>query len=322
MRRTSLLPLLLAGLAAVGPAAAHNVAVLPSRCTFEPLAITAPGTAVAVTPAAAADELVLTYDTGASQVTFDLRSCPPRPLDAAGTPGTLDLPDVFQAALFATGDLTVAAVPFDLSLGAASATLPVALTTGLAMLGGNVIEGAPLGADGRFTLAGGVASLGLAPFGGVPVGFRLTCQAAPVPDLDQFRLAPEMRKLSGTIRNGVLALKAQLVVSDGDAPDLTGVPAVVRASGNELTVAATAFEGGLARRGKAFVATAADGATISVRVVRRKAPAKLALKARLPGAAIPPGAGNVAQVTADVGGLLARARGDIVRKGGRVLIRP
>jgi hypothetical protein len=50
--------------------------------------------------------------------------------------------------------------------------------------------------------------------------------------------------------------------------------------------------------------------------------ARESAKVSLPGAAIPPGAGTVAQVTADVGGLLARARGDIVRKGGRVLIRP
>jgi hypothetical protein len=318
MRRTAPALVLVALLAAGTRAAAHSVAVLPSHCAFDPIAVTAPGAAVTVAPATAADQLAITYDTGASQATFDLRTVPARALDASGTAGSLDLPDLFQAILFANGDLTVAGLMVDLTMGAASASLPVSLTTGLVTLGGNVSEGSPLGADGRFTLVGGAPSIALSPFDGAPVVVRLTCQADPVPDLDQFRIAPELAKLSATLKNGVLTLKAQLVLADKNAPDLTGMTAALRASIGSATVAATAFATPLARRGKAFVTEAPDGGMLSLRVVHAKAPTKIALKARLPGAAVAVTA-TAAQVTVDVGGLLARLQATIKRKGGRAV---
>jgi hypothetical protein len=287
-------------------ARAHNVPVLPSTCVFDPIEVTAPGATVVVAPpAGAADQLTITYDnSSASLATFDLRSVPARALTVGGAAGTLGFPALFQARMLASGDLVVPSLALSLSVGGAAEAVPVTLTTGVVAGDGLVAEGAPIGADGRFTMVA-LSAAGVAGVGGGRMLARLGCQALPPPDLDQFLVPPEVRTLTGAVRKGTLKLRAEIRTDQQDAPDFASFPAVLRASVADVTVGALAVSAGLARRGKSFAVESAAGGTLSVRVLRRLAPARWVVKARVPGATMPAGAGSL-RMTLELGGLLAR----------------
>jgi hypothetical protein len=284
------------------------------------MVLSASGTSVTFAPAGPEHQLSITYDSGTSMVLFDMHATLPRSLHVAsvGLPGELAFPPFFNGRMLASGDIrTTAEVPLSLTIGATRSSLPVVLTTALATAGGVVVEGAPLGADGRFTMVG-AAPGPLPEVGGSPVFVRLTCQATPVPDLDQFRHAAKAKRLSGSLKGVLLKLRMTFATEQEDAPDFAAAPAALRVSAGGVAVGATSFAaGGLTRRGRAFVAEGGDGSRLSLRVLRRRAPARYVLAARLAGAR-PPGAGGTGvQVTFEAGGILTRHTGRIRIRGAR-----
>jgi hypothetical protein len=299
MRLTLAAPILL--LLAMG-AFAHNVPVVPSTCTFDPIEVTASGRTIVVSPAGPSDQLTITYDNStASLATFDMRSVPPRPLTVDGAAGTLGFPGLFQAKMSASGDLVVASLT--LTLG--SELVPVSLTTALAAADGVVVEGAPIRGDGRFTFVA-VSTAGVASLGGARMFLRFGCQALPPPDLDQFATPSEVTMVTGGVRKATMKLHAAFRTDQQDAPDLSSVASILRVSAGSDDVAALSFPTGLARHGKSFVGDASDGSRLTVRVPRSKAPARYAVKVRATGVAAPGAAATSLQVTLALGSVTAR----------------
>ena len=288
---------------------AHIVPVPPSACAFDPVAIEMPVAGTAA-PAGAADAFRILYDPQSSTAQFDLSAVPPRAFAAAGVEGTLALSSLFVATLRNDGDLT--AMPsLTAATGAASGTAAVPLTTGLAVAGGAVLEGAPLGSDGRFTFVGVVDPSPMPPpLAGGPLVVRLGCQAVPRPDTDQFRLATRTTAVSASLSAKLLKTRVIFAPGTFDAPDFPGHPAILRASSGDATIAAIDLPGGLAARGrKLFVGRSADGqAAIGVRTLRRSGAVSYLLALKVKSPAMPPSAGSPVPVgiTYDVGGLLSR----------------
>jgi hypothetical protein len=296
---------------AVRAASAHEVPIPDSDCTFDPLTVGFPAlgldaTAVAPGPV---DKLRIVYRTGRQAAQFNAGSVPPRALSGIGTSATLAFPSLFEARMLASGDLTAAAVPLVLTVDGTPATLAVTLTTGLAAAAGVVVAGAPIAADGRFTLVGVTTADGLAaPLGGATAVLQLSCTATPVPDLDQFPLI-ETSKLAGTITTHGLHLRA--TVRAGSLPaDFPATPALVEVSADGATMATVDLPDGLAAHGRhAFVGRSPDGlTTLTVRVVRRKPDPVYAFSVHIKGAlaALPAGKRPTVSLTAEAGGLLAR----------------
>ena len=322
MRRRCL-PTLLLLLLARPSTHAHIVPVLPSTCAFDPIEIAAPADGIAATAAAptAADVLRIVYDPQASQAQFDLRTVPPRAFTASGSTGTLALPSLFVSTLSNAGDLT-ATVPLAFTVDGAPAAVPMTLTTGLATAAGTVVEGTPLNADGSFTLAGisAASSLG-GPFAGRVVSVRLTCQASPRPDTDQFAVATQTTLVSGSVNARTLRLRAIFAPPAAVTPDLPGAPAVLRLRLNGALLASVEVAGGLAARSrKLFVGESADGhATLAVRSLRRNGKTVFLLGARIDGPALAtiPGKRAAAELVYTAGGLLSRATASFhVARGG------
>lgn len=306
---TRLLVVLL--LALVAPAVrAHDVPIPPSTCAFDPIEITVPGVGRRITAAAAgpADALRIVYLTGSKTAQFNAGTVPPRDLAGAGTGGALALPAVFTAHLLGSGDFTAPGVALGLTIDGTAITLPVTLTTGLTSAGGVLAEGAPMNTGGIFTLAGVAPLDGMpAPLGGEAAVVRLTCTAAPVPDLDQFPVIATKR-LAGMIATRGLRLRA--VIDPGLQPaDFPGQPAVVRVTVGTVAVATIDFPAGLETDGpRAFVGQSANGLKrVTVRLVRR-VPATYTLMLGVRGAFpdLPPGR-SLVTVSYQVGGLLSRA---------------
>ena len=139
---------------------------------------------------------------------LDLSSLPPRSFSAAGVDGTIALPSFLVANLRNDGNLT--AMPsFGVTLGAGTVTVPISITTGLVVAGGTILEGAPLGPDGRFTLIGVVEPSPLGPpLDQGPLVVQHGGQTVPRPDTDQFRLATRTTPLSASLTAQRLKLRA------------------------------------------------------------------------------------------------------------------
>jgi len=298
-------------LLAARAARAHIVPVPPSTCEFEPIEIDAPdqGISATATPAGAADEFRIQYDPQASQAQFNASTATPRSFTADGVAGTLGLPPVFGARLLNSGDL-ITSVPLAFTLGGTAASLTMTLTTGLAAAGGVVVEGAPIGGDGRFVMVGAAAESGLGPPLGGALAVRLVCQARPRPDTDQFMQATQTKLISGLLTPRVLKLRAIFAPGAAEAPDFAAYPAIVRAHAGDSVIAAVSLAGGLPARGRhVFVGHSADGVVaIGVRILRRN-PVTYVLGLRLRDPTPPPSSSSQVAVTFtyEVGGLLSRA---------------
>jgi hypothetical protein len=320
MRRrhwSTLLLLILAG----HSAHAHLVPVPPSTCAFDPVEIAAPADGITATAAAAttSDVLRIVYDPQASQAQFDLRTVPARDFTVAGSTGTLALPALFVSTLSNAGDLATT-VPLAFTVDGAPATVPMTLTTGLAVAGGTIVEGAPLAADGSFTLAGVTAASSLGgPFAGRVVSVRLTCKANPRPDTDQFAVATQTTFINGSVNARTLRVRVIFAPPATVAPDLPGAPAVLRLRLNGALVASVEVPSGLAARGKKlFVGDSADGrATVAVRSLKRGGKTVYLLGAKVTSPTLTPLSGKrvPAELVYTAGGLFSRATASFKVKG-------
>lgn len=305
-----------------GVARAHDVTILPSLCTFQPVLVSAPDAGFAATAAApgASDTFRIVYDVGSSESQFcpadpaDSTHCAPtspaRAFSGAGVSGAVTLP-LFQARVLASGDLVAESVPVLFTVGAATATVMMPLTTGLVAAGSGLAQGSPIDANGSLTLVGAGAAAGLPPpLGGTPLLLRMTCVATPKPDLDQFRVPTRTKALAGTIRADGVRVRAKLRVGAElatPAPDF-GTPGLVMLSAAGSTLAVADFPAGLLAKGRRkFIGQTADGTgTVIVRAGSGKG--SYALSLRLP-AAILPAAGAPAgvELTYQLGGMFSRA---------------
>lgn len=308
---------------------AHDVPIDPSLCAFEPLEIVAPAISLqaAAAPATDADRFRIVYDPGPSLLQFcgadpadPANGCadtPPRAFSGGGVSGMIDL-SLFQGRMTAAGDIAVASAPMGITVGAQTETVPVALTTGLAVAGTTIAERAPLAADGSFTLVGAATAAALPPpLGGTPFLVRMTCRATPAPDLDQFAGPTTTKSFAGTITASLTRVRA-VFRPGATTPDFTA-PVLVRLTSAGTTVATFHLPGGLTAVGRRkFTGRSADGlGTITVRTMGRGRSYKLSL--RLPTATAPATSGKRAdaQLTYQVGGLLSRGAHTLRLKRGR-----
>jgi hypothetical protein len=314
-------PAILAVLVFATAASAHDVLILPSLCTFDPLVLDAPASGLEATAAAPtpSDTIRIVYDVAAGMAQF----CPadaadPRnhcatasvPRAITGTiSGTITLP-VFAMHMLASGDLFATSVPVTLASGSDTASIPTTLTTGLVTVAGGTFEGAPIGTDGRFTLVGsGTATLPGA-LAGAPIVLRMTCTADPVPDFDQFMESSQTKAVAGTIKTSSARLRIAFragtpLAAGATAPDFT-MPAIVRVSAGDATVASLVVPGGLAPQGRRkFVGQTADGQG-SVIVMHGRG-ASYRLTVRMGSVTMPAASGRTPiDVTFQVGGLVSR----------------
>jgi len=296
-------------LVAARAAVAHIVPIPASTCVLDPVEIVAPATGTEAIVAPPSGQLVIRYDTQASQAQFDLTAVPPRSFVAAGVPGTLALPTFFPATFTHSGDLT-ATVPVFIAMGPGTVAVPLTLTTGLWAAGGTMVEGAPMGADGRFMLAGITASSGLgAPFGPGMLSVRLGCQANPRPDTDQF--PGQTTPLSASLGGQTWRLRAIFAPGGTSTLDFPGTPAILRATIGGTVVATADLPAGLPMHGRnLFVGRSADGrAAVGVRTLHRGGQTSFLMAVRIQGATAPAVAtasvpGDVAY---EVGGFVSRA---------------
>ena len=321
------LPILLA--AAV--ASAHVIPVCPSTCAFEPIEIDAPDGGISVTaaPPGPSDQFVIKYipDPQAGAAQFGMSAVPPRSFTVDGVNGTLALPAVFNARMTNVGDLVVS-VPVTITLGGTSASVAMTLTTGLAMAGTMMLEGAPIPAKGntavvpcatdlsvtQFTMVGAVPESGLGPPLAGRLGVRLSCQSTPAPDRDQFTLATQTTLISSRLTAQMLKLRTIFAPGSTETADFPNQPAVVRVHAGDTVVAVVNLPGGLPARGKkAFVGMSADGAAAIGVQVLRKNPLTYFLEVKLRDPVLPQaGAGRLdVTFTCEVGGLLSRVDGSL-----------
>jgi hypothetical protein len=261
-------------------------------------------------PAGAADQFRILYDPGASLAQLGVGALPARALQGGDLTGTLGFLSLFQATLLSSGELVADGVPLALVFGSSEVRLRVTLTTGLAVADDVVAEGAPLDADGRFTLVGAFARGTLPPpLDGTAATVSLSCRTSPRPDLSQFALAAVTRASGGKLGRDGGRLRASIELPSGVAPEFTSRPAMLRVSAGTTTVAAVHLPAGLeARGGRSFVGE--NGiATIAVRAGRGTPASSYVLKVRLRAADLPADAGALGiQLTQDLGGILARVQ--------------
>jgi len=303
---------------------AHIVPVPPSTCAFDPVTIEAPSSGVVGTaaPAGSADQFRILYDPAASQADFDMESLPPRGFTAAGVEGTVALPGVGIATLLSfcptgtctagtrSGDLTMVS-SLTVTLNGSSTTVPITLTTGLTAAGaGMVVEGVPMGRDGRFTLVGLVAGSALGPpLDGPLVTVQLTCQAVPAPDTDQFHFATQTTPVSATLTARAFNLRAIFAPGPTETPNFPASPALLRASSGGTTLTTVDLPSGLPARGRSlFIGRSADRrAALGVRRLQRPGPPAYLLAVKIKNPTLPAAASGPVSValTYDVGGLLS-----------------
>jgi hypothetical protein len=295
-------------------AGAHLVPVPPSDCTFEAVDLLATDGTVVATGAAPtpADALRIVYDLQASQAQFDSSGAAPRAFTTGATSGTIALPPLFVADVRNSANIAATRVGVTIDVSGTSATALTTLTTlttGLVSDGSAVVEGAPLAADGHFTLVGLLAAGGPAPpLAGTPLVIRLVGRAVPRPDTDQFTLATRTSPVSLRLNDRLLNVRVIFAPGPTESPDFTH-PALLRVSVGGTTLAAAALPQGLpARNPRLFIGQSAGGrAALGVRLLRKKPEPTYLLQAKIQDPILPANGPATALVSYDVGGLLSRS---------------
>jgi len=299
------------------PARAHLVPVDPSTCALDvSLSVAATGAAATVDPPGPGDLLRFTYEPDTSPTRSLVQACPADPADPTrrcgaavprgfvigGTSGTIALPSAFGLRMLSSGDLDAQGVPITITLGGTPVAVPFTLTTGVALVGGTPVLGAPIDASGAMRLVGSGASPALpAPLGGGALLLELACVHAPAPDRDQFAPAPRLTKVRGALADKlklVMVLESELSM----AADPGGVPTVLRLDNEGATVLEVVVTLQPGPRGK-FVS---DGGQLTVTPLRRRGvrTQKVVLRERVGQlASLTSGEGVLALET---GGLMAR----------------
>lgn len=324
MTVTRSLALLVGLLAAAGRAGAHDVPVLPTDCTFDPIEVATPAGVATVTAPGAGDAVRIVYSAATRTAQFQAATVPPRAFAVGGVAGALGLPAVFATTLTEAGDLVFPPVPLTVRVGGVDTVVPVPLTTGVASAGDAVATGSPVNAHGSGSVAlAGVVPAGVlpAPLDAGPTTLRLACRLTPAPpDLDQFAAVPRPAKLKGNV--GATGGTMQLVVrgSAESAADPAAGPATVLLTVGGAPLATLHVPDGLVPSGKELAGTTADGARIRVRT-RGRLP-KWIVKLELGAASIPATAGPVpVEATLQLGTLLVRQERTFKARKGRLRAR-
>ncbi|MGH7894367.1 MAG: hypothetical protein ACREQL_06840, partial [Candidatus Binatia bacterium] len=212
MRRT--LFALVLGLAATGTDA-HVVTIFPSTCTVA-MGLSAPASGLVATVDApdAGDVLRVVYDPESNPARSRLQVCPADPVDpqnrcGATQPrgftlgaqtGSVAFPAFFAIQLLSSGEMNGADVPITVTLDGTPVAVATDFTTGFGVAGGTLALGSPIDGSGAFVLVGVGRSAALpAPLADIDLLLMLSCTLAPIPDLDQFALAPGLAKVSGVL---------------------------------------------------------------------------------------------------------------------------
>jgi hypothetical protein len=319
MRSLSLICLLLGVCAAL----AHDVPLNPSTCTFDPVELAGPAAGLSATVAAptAADATRVVYSVATATAQFQQPVSSPRAFTIGGVTGTITFPQAFNAQVATSGDVHADGVALGVTLGGVATTVPVNLTTAVAVSGDIVATGAAMTGDGRVTLVGTVPAGRLpSPLDAAAV-IRLTCRASPVPDLDQFALTPTVTSLAGALSATKGQLRGALRGGVISPATVTGGPAILHLDAGGRSLATVEFPGGFTVQGRDLVAQGADGSRVTLRPGKGRAPARLQVS--LAGVAVPPDAGGSVDVRATLvagpmivrGGRPFRARSGTLRAG-------
>ncbi len=308
------------------PALAHLVAIDPSTCALT-IGLVAPsaGVAAIVDPPAATDLIRVSYEPDASPTRSRVQVCPADPADpskrcgaivprafvAGGVSGTIALPSAFDLRMLSTGDLDAAGVPITITLGGTPTVVPFDLHTGLVAVGTSTALGAPIDASGAVTLVGTGTSAALpAPFGGAGLRLQLGCTLAPMPDLDQFALAPRLSKVRGTLKTSktklVMTLESELAMAVDPA-----LPTIVHLVRGDTVLIEQVLPMHSGPRGRSV----SDDGTLTIIPVRRPTTRvqKIVLHGALAaGATLATGDGELAL---SAGGLMARRAVALKAKG-------
>jgi hypothetical protein len=320
MPRLALIVLLLAA----HGAAAHDVPVNPSTCTFDPLELRVPasGLSASVPPPSAADAMRVVYTVATATAQFQQPVVSPRAFTIGGVAGTIAFPRAFNAGLQTSGDLRADDVALAVTLGGVRTTVPVELTTSVAVTGSLVVTGSPIASDGRVTLAGVIPGGKLPPPLDSASVIQLTCRVTPRPDLDQFAAAPTVGSLAGKLASSQGRLHAALQGGVLSPTMLTGGPAILHLDAGGTPLATLEFPAGFTAQGARMLrAEGADGSLLTIRLGKGRAPARL--QARLPGMAVPAALTGTVDVEATLvagsltarGGRPFRVRGGTLRGG-------
>jgi hypothetical protein len=302
--------LAIAGLSLVARLAlAHDVPVTPSTCTFDPFEVTEADSGVAATVATptAADAMRIVYTVATATAQFQQAAVTPRAFTIGGAAGMIAFPPAFSARLTAAGDLRADGVGLEVTVGGVKARVPVTLTTAVVVVGGGVVSGIPMSADGRFLMVGAIPPPALpAPMNASTTVLRVGCQASPPPDLDQFAPVPTLSALGGVLSPSKGKLHAALKGAPLVATDLTAGPAVLELSAAGTTIAVADFPAGLrAQSARVLVADGANGSRLTVRLGKGRRPGRALVS--LPGITLTGASGRVeVQATLVAGAVTAR----------------
>jgi hypothetical protein len=295
------------------PSLAHLVPINPSTCGLTIGFATAGVTAAVDAPT---DLVRMSYEPDASPTRSRMQVCPadtvepatrcgtvvPRGFTVGGASGTIALPSAFDLRMLASGELDATGVPVTIMLGGTPVVVPFDLRTGFVLVGGAPVLGTPLDATGAFRLVGTGTSAALpAPLGGTPLELVLACTLAPVPDLDQFALAPRLDKVRGTLKNGKAKLTIMLDSEFAMSEDASA-PTILRLSNAGATLVGLAVPMQSGPRGRLV---SSDGSVTIIPLKRAtERVQKVVLKGPLAtGAIVGTGDGDLAL---SVGGLMAR----------------
>jgi hypothetical protein len=318
LSRLRLLTMML--LAAACPARtlrAHIVPVPPSVCAFEPIALAVPATGLegGAQAAGSADAMRVLYDASASQ----LQLCPvdagnpsscgapvPRAFTLGSASGTLTFPGIFNGRMLSSGDVTVFDLPVTVTLGAATTTVRITLTTGLVSVNGAVAQGTPLLGLGSFTLVGRIDGGALpAPLAADPMLVTLSCQPRPVPDKTQFVSPLAMAPIRGQLTTDRMRLRTTITVSSSTPPDLTHAMLLAVDLDGKM-VGSAVFPAGVSG-GRVLTGTSDDGN--AVLTIKRASAGRLVVSASLRNTMMPlqsPGAPVLLDLTLDGGSFIGR----------------
>jgi len=318
MRKT--LALLVVGFAAA-TADAHIVTIFPSTCAVT-MGLSAPASGLTATvDAPAADDLLrVVYDPESNPARSRIQVCPADPIDpqnrcGASQPrgftlgaqaGSIAFPAFFATELLSSGEMREDHVPITVTLDGTPVAVATDFTTGFAVGGGTLALGAPIDGAGAFTLVGVGRSAALpAPLADVDLLLTLSCTLAPVPDLDQFALAPGLTKVGGVLTSRTRKLSAVLETAATLPPAFDAAPTTLRLGPEPLVE--LRLDAGLAPAGrKGFTGAAADGSQLSVKPLRRRGGLAYRVQLRGPGVADLAAASSSAALVLESGGLVAR----------------
>ena len=229
----------------------------------------------------------------------------PRPFTLGGAAGTVTLPGIFDGRMLSSGDVTIFDLPLTFTVGTATATTRVTLTTGLVSMNGTVAQGTPLQGLGSFTLVGRIDGGVLpAPLESAML-VTLSCQPRPVPDKTQFLAALGMAPIGGQLTTGQMRLRTTISISSSSPPDLThALLLAVNLDGK--MVASSVFSSGVSGS-RRLTGTSDDGnATLTI---RRASGGRLIVSAQLRNTTLPaqsPGAPVLLDLMLDGGSFIGR----------------